>query len=60
MRPQRTNRRSIYGGLAISLAGVAVVFVTTWLFGFALPVKVGGAVIGSALIYGGWRLTERG
>jgi hypothetical protein len=50
----------IYVGLLISLLGIAVVFVTLWLFVFGLAVKLAGVVFGSALVYVGWHLTERG
>jgi hypothetical protein len=58
--PQRTDRRSIYGGLAISLLGIAVLALTMWLLDFDLAVQLAGVVVGSALVYGGWRVTERG
>jgi uncharacterized BrkB/YihY/UPF0761 family membrane protein len=54
------SRAMIYVGLAISLAGIAVVFVTLWLFVFGLAVKLAGVVVGSALVYLGWHLMERG
>jgi hypothetical protein len=57
--PQRTDRRSIYGGLAISLVGIALIFVTTWLLDFGLAGKVVGLVCGATLTYLGWVLTER-
>ena len=50
----------IYIGLLISLVGIAVVFVTLWLFVFGLAVKLAGVVVGSVLVYVGWHLTERG
>ena len=50
----------IYVGLLISLLGIAVVFVTMWLLDFGLAVKLLGIACGSALVYLGWDLTERG
>jgi|SRR5215207_5742203 hypothetical protein len=50
----------IYIGLLISLLGIAVVFVTLWLFVFGLAGKVVGLVCGTTLVYVGWHLTERG
>jgi hypothetical protein len=45
-------------GLVISLLGI-VVFVTVWLLDFGLAAKLAGVLVGSALVYLGWRLTER-
>jgi hypothetical protein len=60
VRPHRTDRRSIYGGLAVSLIGIGVLCVALWLPDLGLAVKLAGLVLGSALVYGGWRVTERG
>jgi hypothetical protein len=49
----------IYGGLLISLLGIALIFLV-WLLGFGLPLNLAGFLLGSALIYAGWVLTERG
>jgi hypothetical protein len=49
----------IYLGLGISLWGVALIAVAWW-FDFGLAVKIAGVLVGSALVYLGWRLTERG
>jgi hypothetical protein len=49
----------IYVGLLISLLGIALIFVTMWLLDFGLAVKLGGLLLGSALVYAGWVLTER-
>jgi hypothetical protein len=48
-----------YVGLLISLLGVALIFVTMWLLDFGLALKLAGLLLGSAVVYGGWVLTER-
>jgi hypothetical protein len=48
-----------YVGLGIALAGIALLFVALW-FDFGLAVKVAALLLGIALVYGGWLLTERG
>jgi hypothetical protein len=50
----------IYVGLLISLLGIALIFVAMWLLDFGLAVKLAGLLLGSALVYAGWVLTERG
>ena len=53
-------RQSIYGGLLISLLGIAVLVAMSWLFVFPLAGKVMGLICGATLVYLGWRVSERG
>jgi hypothetical protein len=50
----------IYSGLFISLWGVALIALAVWLPDFGLPMRLLGLLLGSAFVYGGWLLTERG